>query len=516
MPVTTIRRTLLFILGLVFAAPIDACADGRLPAIIGDNMVMQQGQPVPVWGWDEPGTHVTVRIAGQRHAAMAGQPEGRWRVTLNPLEGGRELEMTVAGTSTARVENILVGELWLASGQSNMEWPLQKTRHGEEAIASADDRALRLFSVERRMATAPKDTLKGRWVVTSPEAVSGFSAVAYHFGRELRNALSRPVGLIHSSWGGTPMESWISRAALQGSWAAAPLFDFWEEKIAAQSRYGARLEQQKKQGGQAEKKGKGTPRRPRPPLPSSRLSHRPSVLYNAMIAPLVPYALRGAIWYQGESNVRRAGQYRQLFPLLIADWREAWGQGSFPFFFVQIAPFDSYPPEVAAELRAAQFATLRTVPNTGMVVTMDIGNPQDIHPRNKTDVGERPARWALARTYGRREVAYSGPLYESMSVEGEAVRLHFAHVDGGLLAQGGALTHFEIAGKDRQFVKAEAEIEEETIVVRSREVKEPVAVRYGWGNAVEPNLFNEAGLPASPFRTDDWPLPTDSARQPRW
>jgi sialate O-acetylesterase len=458
---------------LVALAVTAAQAAVKLPAVIGDGMVLQRGRPVPIWGWADTGEEVTVTIGNQKHMAKAGS-DGRWKVTLDKLTVGQPLEMTVTGSSgnTIRLKNILVGEVWICSGQSNMQMGVAGCKNAAKEIAAADYPQIRLFSVEQAKAAQPAVDVKGNWAACSPQNVGGFSAAAYFFGRKLNKELKAPIGLIHTSWGGTPAEFWTSRKALE----ANPVL-----KPSAQ--------------GEA------------------------SCLYNAMIAPLIPYAIRGAIWYQGEANVGAAYRYRTLFPAMIANWRADWGQGDFPFGFVQIAPFSYHDawgsdPAACAELWEAQRMTLDASPNTGMAVTVDIadaegihpknGNFSGIHPTNKQDVGRRLALWALAKVYGRKLV-YSGPIYKSMAVEGDRVRLQLDHRGGGLKSRDGRpLCDFTIAGADQKFVPAEAAIDGDSVVVHSDKVAEPVAVRYAWREDATPNLSNKEGLPASPFRTDKW------------
>lgn len=457
-----------------------ATAAVKLPAVIGDNMVLQRGIPLPIWGWADKGEDVTVTIAGDSYTAKAGD-DGRWRVTLKKLDVGQPLEMTVKGSSgnTITLKNILVGDVWLCSGQSNMAIGVDVCKNGKEEVAAANYPQIRLFSVPKARAAQPAADVKADWkpctpanIVAVQPQVGAFSAVAYYFGRQLHKELNVPIGLIDSSVGGTPAEFWTSRKALEANPTLRPMAQ-----------------------GEA------------------------SCLYNAMIAPLVPFGLRGAIWYQGEANVGAAYMYRTLFPAMIANWRADWGQGDFPFGFVQIAPFSYYDawkvnPQACAELWEAQRMTLDASPNTGMAVTVDIadvagihpknGDFEGIHPKNKQDVGRRLALWALAKVYGR-DLVYSGPIYKSMTVEGNSIRLQFDHIGGSLVSRDGKpLTDFTIAGEDRNFQPAVATIDGDTIVVRSDKVAKPVAVRYAWHEDATPNLSNKAGLPASPFRTDTW------------
>lgn len=460
----------------------------RLHALFSDGAVLQAGMMVPIWGTAEPGEEVAVEFEGQKKT-VAADGEGRWRVRLDLLSPGGPYELMVsAGGRSVVVRNILVGEVWLASGQSNMEWPVRSSADAEEEIRRARHPKIRLFTVPRRASDAPERDVAGTWKECSPESVAGFSAVAYFFGRELHEALGVPVGLIHASWGGTPAEVWTRRQ----------VFDEVPELRGCVEEDARRRAAHEKAAEKARAEGKPAPR---PPLPLASL-------YNGMIAPLVPYGIRGVIWYQGESNASRAGLYRALFPALIRNWRKDWGQGDFPFLFVQLANFMARKPDPSesawAELREAQLRTLAEVPRTAMAVAIDLGEEKDIHPRNKQDVGKRLARAALGTVYDR-DIVFSGPLYDGMKVEGDRIRISFKHVGGGLVARGGKLLGFAVAGEDRKFAWAEAEIDGETVVVRHPSGAKPVAVRYAWADNPEATLYNKEGLPASPFRTDDWP-----------
>ncbi len=378
--------------------------------------------------------------------------------------------MVIQGTNRIVFANVLVGEVWVCSGQSNMAFGLSQADNAEAELTAADYPSIRLFTVKRSTSARRLKDISGEWYSCTSKSAASFSAVAYFFGRELHNTLNVPIGLIHSSWGGSTAEAWMSLATLRTDPGFEPIVRRW---------YSAK----------------------------EPIHHHPANLYNAMIAPLMPYAIRGAIWYQGESNAGRAYQYRTLFPALICDWRGAWRQGDFPFYYVQLANFrqrkDSPGESAWAELCEAQLMTLN-LPNTGMAVINDIGAANNIHPTNKQDVGHRLALNALAKTYGR-DVPYSGPVYDSMTVEDSAIRLHFKHTDGGLIAKGGELESFAIAGEDRNFVWANAVIDGETVVVSSPAVPDPVAVRYAWADNPQATLYNDAGLPASLFRTDNWP-----------
>ncbi|MFG0251257.1 MAG: sialate O-acetylesterase, partial [Phycisphaerales bacterium JB038] len=577
---------------------------------------------------------------------------------LDTPEAGGPYEIRISGDNDLTLDNILIGEVWVCSGQSNMEWPMRKTDNAQQEIAAADYPEIRLFQVKRAVAMTPQDDCEGAWTECHPEAVAEFSAVAYFFGRKLHRELDVPIGLIHTSWGGTLCEAWTSvdtlaskryfaealkqiellrqdseslggdlpaqqqkwwatvaekdpGSAAEGGFSAADFDDSaWPTMTQPSNWQGTDLagfdgiawlrtsvELPEDWAGQeltvnlspiddmdaAYFNGTrvggieeiGYWNRPRsytvpgnlvqagvntiavrvvdtgglggmtgpadamhlhpagdasqrlslagdwryqqgvllknlPAFPTRPSFHQnsPTALFNGMLTPVIPFGMKGAIWYQGESNRMRAYQYRELLPSMIEDWRMHWGQGDFPFYFVQIAPFLYGNDEgEAAELREAQLMTLQT-PNTGMAVTMDIGNPRDIHPSNKQDVGHRLALWALAKDYGYADLVYSGPLYSHCRREPNGLRLYFDHVGSGLKCEGAALTHFQIAGPDRKFLPARAEIQGDTVFVWSDQVRKPLAVRYGWGAADEPNLCNQEGLPASSFRTDDWTMMT--------
>jgi len=489
-------------------------AEVRLPKIFCDNLVLQMGSRIPVWGWAAPGEKVTVWLGSQRLETVA-DTSGHWRVDLNPLDAGGPLDFTVAGVNTIRLKNVTAGEVWIAGGQSNMAMQVRSCRNSDQEIASANYPDIRLFQVWARKAAAPLEDLEARpensaavysWQPAGPETVGDFTAVGYFFARELYNRLGVPVGIISSNWGGTTAEAWISRDALSADPALQSILENWPDYSNDESwlkeQYADFLEQVRK----AREEGKEEP----------LYFNQPAVLFNGMIAPLVPYAIRGVIWYQGESNVFRAQQYRDLFPALIHDWRTRWRRGDFPFLFVQLANYEAGPGNWP-ELREAQTRTL-SLAGTGMAVIDDIGEANDIHPRNKQDVGLRLARAARAIVYGEK-IVYSGPVYDSMQVAGNQVRLSFRHTGAGLVAGKGqpGLQGFTIAGQDRQFHPARAVIEGNQVVVSSDEVSAPASVRYGWrDNPEEANLYNLAEdgtrLPASPFRTDDWAGLTDGRR----
>ncbi len=484
-----------------------ARADVTLPAIIGDHMVLQRDVPLPIWGWAAPGEEVRVSI-GDNTASAKADELGKWQVTLKPLKVGEPVEMTIAGKNTIKVTDILVGEVWLGSGQSNMQWSVSASDNPKEEASAATFPKIRLFSVPLVPSGTPAHDVNAKWQVCSPETVPNFSAVAYYFGRELHRTLELPVGMIASSWGGTRIEPWIPPVGFASQKELAIDAKNVENQNAAYAKSMARnIQVLRPWLDQAEKAlaaGKDVP--PPPTLPPHPLNSNGAAtgLYNGMIHPLVPFAIRGALWYQGESNMGQGMQYHTLMKGLIAGWRNVWNQGDFPFLYVQLAPFRYGNKETSLpEIWEAQAATL-AVPNTGMAVITDIGNVADIHPRNKQDVGKRLAFWALNKTYNKSDVVYSGPLYESMSVELDQVQIKFKHGDGLKSRDGKPLTWFTIAGEDRKFVPATATISGDKLIVRANKVTQPVAVRFGWSHFAEPNLANGAGLPASPFRTDKW------------
>jgi len=530
---------------LAVAVAMSALADVKLPAVISSNMVIQRGAKARIWGTADPGEEVTVSIGTRKQTAKAND-KGEWAVLLEPLKEGGPLEMAVAGKNSLKVENVLVGDVWVCSGQSNMEWSVAGSANPKEEAAAANFPNIRHFGLAKAVAATPLKDAKGAWAVCSPQAVSGFTAVGYFFARHLHKELGVPIGLIHTSWGGTACAPWTSRDALD----AAPELKHYVPAIdaaanptpEAKAKFEEALAKWKEDAAKA-KEAKKQP--PRPPAMPAVGAGTPAALYNAMIAPIVPYAIRGAIWYQGESNAGRAAEYRTLFPTMIKDWRKQWGQGDFPFLFVQLASFmgvDKQPSDGGwAWVREAQDMTL-SLPKTGQACIIDIGEVGDIHPRNKQDVGKRVALAALAIEYGK-EIAFSGPRFDKLAIEGNKARVTFKHAGGGLVAKpfedmkpdgptlakrfgGVALTPelrpksdvlgFAIAGDDRKFVWAEAKIEGAAVVVSAPGVEKPVAVRYAWGNTPVCNLYNKADLPACPFRTDDWePAPPAPKAPPK-
>lgn len=492
-----------------------ARADVKLANVFNDHMVLQQDMPVPIWGTADPGEQVTVNIADQQAQAVAGT-DGKWTVRLKALKAGGPLKMTVTGKNTLKIADILVGEVWVASGQSNMEFPVAAASQPKKEVAQANYPKLRMYTVKKTTADEPQCEVAGQWEVCCPDTVARFSAVGYYFARELHQQLDIPIGILHTSWGGTAAQSWTCKATLE---ADPDLKELVADSSQIKTSYQQKLKKYKEaitawideSIASVEKDQPVTPA-PNPPSDPRFSPHRSSVLYNAMISPLIPYAIRGVIWYQGESNAGRAYQYRKLFPAMIQNWRKDWGQGDFPFLFVQLANFKTKAPVdgMWAELREAQTMTL-SLKNTGMAVAADIGDALDIHPKNKQDVGRRLALAAQAQVYGR-QIAYSGPMYESLSVKGKRARISFRFAEGLKTSDGEAPQGFVIAGEDQQFVEANARIRGDKVVVWAESVAKPVAVRYGWSDNPTCTLYNGAGLPASPFRTDDWPGLTINAK----
>jgi sialate O-acetylesterase len=429
---------------LLLAASVPARADVKLPSVLGSHMVLQRGKPLPVWGKADPGEEVAVTFAGQKKSTKA-DTKGNWKVTLDAVQAdGKAHTLTVKGKNTVELTDVLIGEVWVGSGQSNMEWSLAGSKNGKEAVDAAKHPNIRLFHVPRVQTRTPAADVKASWKACEPGSARNFSAVLYYFGLKLHKDLGVPVGLINSSWGGSRIEPWTVTKAGSGG------------------------------------------------------------MYNGMIAPLMPFAIKGVVWYQGESNVGEGMKYRDRMQALIDGWRAVWGK-DMPFYYVQIAPFSGYGAGHLPGLWEAQVAALK-IPHTGMVVVTDlVHNIRDIHPINKLDVGNRLALWAEAKVYGKVTAVYSGPLFKSMKAEGSKAVLTFAHAAGGLKSRDGKpLSEFEVAGADGKFVPAEAKIEGSTVVVSAKGVEKPEQVRFGWHKTANPNLINKEGLPASPFQTKDW------------
>lgn len=448
---------------------IAASANVRLPAIIGNHMVLQQSGIVNLWGWSDASEKITIRTSWDTTTySTTASAEARWQVAIRTPAAGGPHRITIKGNNTIELEDVMIGEVWLCSGQSNMEWSgdngLPQTL---SEMPNATNKQIRFFHVPRTTSRHPQDDVKAQWVVCTPEDMKRFSAIGYFFGKEINAALQAPVGLINASWGGTPAEVWTP-----------------EPTVTANADLAA-----------AAKKL----------TPQQWWTVRPGAAYNGMIAPLAPYGIAGVLWYQGESNVGTANTYTPLFTAMIENWRKAFGK-QFPFYFVQIAPYSGYGKDNmgSALLREAQTATL-ALPRTGMVITTDLMDDiADIHPKMKKEVAHRLAQLALGDAYGQKVATYQSPRYSHFSEEKGRMRIHFTEGVAKLTSRGGALKEFYVAGEDRIFYPAAAKIEGKTIVVSSRQVAKPVAVRFAFTNAPQPNLYGENGLPAVPFRTDKW------------
>ncbi|HSI85782.1 MAG: sialate O-acetylesterase [Candidatus Methylacidiphilales bacterium] len=542
-------------LALAFSFLPSAVADVRMPNIFGDHMVLQRDQKIAIWGWAEPGEGIKVTL-GDKNGQATADADGKWRVNLDPVAGADETrELVISGKNELRFKDVVVGDVWICSGQSNMEFGLGNIGAMEEL-----DPFIRVFHVTKSAALTPLDNttvvppelgldlLSGHWQKTlRTGSWNGFSAVGYFFGKDIRQATRKPVGLIGSYWGGTPAQAWTSLEGLKKVPELASLvtgfenlpdkvksrmpivwadhvrnMKKWNEEVFEGEGFGKKLGEWKVEEEKARAAGQPAPPRPTPSRPQptgpGNVGYT-STLFNGMINPLIPFTIKGVIWYQGESNAHQADQYRVLFPTMISDWRQHWGQGDFPFIFVQLAGFDLNPenpePDRWPWLREAQAKTL-SLPNTGMATAADIGDGKDIHPKNKLDVGRRLALVARRLVYGE-QIVDAGPLYESMKVEGDKIRISFHGKGLGLriaappvlpshtpLPIPEKLTGFTIAGADQKWQPADATIDGDTVVVSASSVPSPVAVRYAWQNLPACSLYNKEGLPAFPFRTDDW------------
>ena len=504
----------LVLVGL-FILCLPARADVVPNGLFGENAVLQQGRRVPVWGTAAEGEKVAVSFAGQKVEAVT--KDGRWMVWLEPmLANSSPQTLTILGANTLTFTNVLVGEVWLCSGQSNMERklpqlvsrPPKPTDEWPKEAALANYPLIRHLTVPQTNSTKPYTTFTASWMICSPTTVSNFTAVGYFFGRDLHKNLNVPIGLINSSYGGSVAEAWTREGALLANPELAPIVADYVEAVKT---YPERMAKYKtdepklqarytKALAEAKASGKPRPNAPHPPPDPLNYVNSPSALFNAMLNPLLPYAIRGVIWYQGESSRLHATQYRTLFPALIADWRNLWGEGDFPFLYVQIAPCKIIGPEI----REAQLLSLSKTTNTAMTVITDWGDSTaNMHPIHKEPVGARLALAARALAYGQ-PLEYSGPLFKGAKTNGDSITISFDHTGQGLMAKDGPLKGFAIAGPDKVFVPAKAEIVNDTVVVSAPQVTSPAAVRYGWTNVPDVNLFNKEQLPASPFRTDDW------------
>lgn len=473
------KNSLVFIVVVIsiFFQSVTVKAQVSFPSFISDNMVLQRESEVPIWGIAKPNLKIGINCSWDsinKYVTKANE-NGKWMLKVKTPKAGGPYIIQV---NEQKIQNVLIGEVWICSGQSNMQAPMAQFAHDSNDIINANIPDIRLFYVARQIGELPQNDCYGNWISCTPEMVKSFSAVAYYFGKKLYEELHVPIGLIHTSWGGSTAQAWIKEDLLKAD-TSYDCYFIKEKQKAKKSKFGEVAVDQ----------------------------FSPSKLYNAMLHPLIPYCIKGVIWYQGESNVylfpNEFDRYSKLFPLLISSWRKEWKQGDFPFYYVQIAPFKQGSLREAASLRDVQRKTLN-IKNTGMAVTLDIGDTTNIHPKNKLDVGNRLALWALAKNYGKSNLVYSGPLYKSLTVKSNTAIIIFTETGSGLQAKDGKLTNFEIAGEDKVFYKADAIIEGTTVLVSSGKVNKPVAVRYAFTNTSVASLFNKEGLPASSFRTDDW------------
>lgn len=480
-------------------------AEVVLPNVFGDHMVLQTGQKNKVWGHAVANEAINVSIADQQHATTA-DGNGDWQVFLDPLAVGGPYELTIRGSNEVRFSDVLVGEVWVCSGQSNMQWWIKLTNDPDLERIAANSPQIRMINFPQ---TGSQEVIWSHdrpWQVCSPETVSDFSAVGYLFARQLHQSLQVPIGMINNAWGGSSCEGWIDRNLLASDNRYVALMERWSMKekeyadLASRSELNE-LESKRLQGLKDELSGNA----------------RPGNIYNGVLKSHLGYGIRGVIWYQGESNAKRAYQYRDMFPLMISNWRKEWGQGEFPFYWVQLADYRDENPNPMesdwAELREAQTMTMSKLSRTGEAVIIDIGEGKDIHPKNKADVARRLARWALANEYGI-DIPFRSPQFKSMEKHGTEVILTFEHIGNGWRPfdvpdpRG-----FAIAGTDRKFVWAKAKIlEDNRVAVSSEQVPEPMAVRYAWADNPVCNMYSQNGLPLTPFRTDDWPGVTAEVR----
>ena len=508
-----IRTTILTVLlGIIPFQSLSA--EVVLPTIIGDHMVLQRDMKAPIWGWADPQESIVVTLGDQTHSTTA-NADGHWMVKLDPLKVGAPLTMTIAGKNRIEVKDILVGEVWVCSGQSNMQWSVNQSWNAELETASANRPEIRLITVGTPGMQVPLQEFDGKWQLCTPQTVANFSAVGYFFGRQLQDVLNVPIGLIDNAWGGSSCEAWVRRELLKDNEVYAPLLSRWKKTEAqpelreSYQNYEAARLAWRDQAIAAKKSGQSAP--PQPARPNNQMvtNHRPGNLFNGRLKPVMPFAIRGAIWYQGEANASRAYQYRELFPLMIHNWRSDWGQGDFPFYWVQLADYkdEKQTPSDSdwAELREAQTMTEDKLPNTGQAVIIDIGEGSDIHPRNKLEVARRLARLALVNDYGMK-FASDSPRYKSMQAKDGKIELTFDRVGKGLrTVDKRDAIGFAISDGPGHWHWAKAKIEgKDKIAVWNDEIKEPVAVRYAWSDNPICNVYSQDGLPLTPFRTDDW------------
>ncbi len=485
---------LLFLLTVVAGIGV---AEVKLPSLLGDHMVLQRDLPIHIWGWADPAEKVEVQL-GEASASTAAGRSGDWEVYLPPRGLGDALELTIAGSNRITLKDVRMGDVWVGSGQSNMVWPVARSINVDREIAEAYYPRIRLFKVALKTADEVQNDVEGEWLTCNGDTVENFSAVGYFFARNLHERTNIPIGIIQSAWGGTPAEAWTTRGTLDSNPSLQRFLAEWRQTLDAYPKAKAAYDKKLAQYQASGEKGRrpAAPRGPGHP-------HSPAGLYNAMIAPLTPFPIKGFLWYQGENNASRGhgASYAPLFRSMIEDWRRDWGIGDLPFLFVQLANYGRVPEASTwPEVREAQADALG-LRNTAMAVTIDVGNPDNIHPKNKQAVGLRLSLAARAIVYGEGNLVYSGPVFRQATREGSRLRVWFDSVGSGLEARDGELVDFEVADGDGEFKPAKALIEGASVVLTSEEVSHPVEARYAWSAAPTARLFNSTGLPASPFRT---------------
>ena len=511
-PSAVVRSFFLLLTAAVVSPCMTLDAEVRLPHLLSDHAVLQREAPIHVWGWAEPGEKVTVTFREQ-HPAATTDALGQWSVYLMPEKAGGPYTMQIAGTNSVTLNDVLVGDVWFASGQSNMEMPLNGfpnsavLKNGAQEIANANHPDIHLLHIPQKPSPYPLEDEPATWTQCTPETAATFSAVGYLFARDIAAKEHVPIGVIDSTWGGTPADTWVSMDSISADASLMPVFSEWAKLADRQQQSAASIAAEKREDAAAAAANQPKPKHAWHP---NLDSWAPAALFNGMVAPATPFTIKGVIWYQGESNsaLARAGLYHRVFSTMITDWRRQWSEGDIPFLYVQISSFKSTPQEDWGTLRDAQRRTL-ALANTGMAVTIDVGDPDNVHPPDKQTVAERLALNARALAYGET-LEYAGPLFRQATTDGDGMRIWFDHTAGKLVAASGsnsnALTGFEIAGDDHKFVAAEARIDKDTVLVTSAQVQRPRFVRYAWTNAPTASLFNKAGLPASTFTSEN-PVP---------
>ena len=497
----------LLLLLIVLGTNLTSIAQIKLPSLVGNNMVLQQNSKINLWGWAAPNEKINIQLGWLTSTLeITAKPDGTWKTAVETPKGSEKPYTIVLEASNKIIlKNVLIGEVWICSGQSNMYFPVGKEDktwktgvvNYEEEIKNANFPNIRLFTVLTKASPKPLDDVTGSWAECSPESIKNFSAVAYFYGRDLYQNLKIPIGLISSSWGGTKAEAWTAQNVLEEN---PDFLSILENDAKNEKTYQEKLEKYYSDLKTERIANNNDLTKSEVKKPKKEDNKTSYVLYNAMLYPLTNYTIKGAIWYQGESNAESAFLYRSLFPAMVKNWRSDWNQGDFPFYYVQITPHRSQNPDI----REAQLFSLKSIPNSGMVVTTDVGNATNIHPIDKQTVGHRLALIARAKTYNENKLVYSGPIYNQMKIKKDRIQLFFDYADSGLIKKGDVLKEFEIAGEDQVFYPADAKIDGKIVVVSSSKVKKPIAVRFAWKAIPEPNLFNKENLPASPFRTDDW------------